>query len=419
VASNNGAMIIDKSGNILSQVDNLSSLALNSSQSESLFDPEVYYDQVSGRFFFYFVGVVFGADCSNVGTCPSKIYVAVSKTENPQNFSSADWHFYSMDATLDNEVQTTNWADLPLMTMTEEQLIFSMTMFGPDIPEGRYTKIRLVPKLPLLNGEGVTKWTDLLIQTTEIVRPVMSPTETSPIFLMSRAKGCGFLIWEIVDSLTSPSLLSKDIPAEGLCEEPPPANQLGGPYLLRTSNPNFPRSPVYQDGSIWVAYMIAVGDDSNQTSGIRWAEIDIRNWPSSVSWIQDAVYYEEESSFSYPAITVNSSGDLAIVFQKSSSSEYLSLYFTGRLSSDPLNTLRPATCVRSGQEYLASPTTDEKGNPYLDFIDIALDPSDKSAWMAGSYAFDRYGVGAWTSRMDWETLEDYDQTQIDQVMACQ
>jgi hypothetical protein len=81
----------------------------------------------------------------------------------------------------------------------------------------------------------------------------------------------------------------------------------------------------------------------------------------------------------YPSIEMNTLGDLGMTFMESSDSEYMSMYVTGRQSSDPLNTMQRAVLVFPGQDrYL--------GFRAGDFSGTTVDPVDGiTFWSANEF----------------------------------
>ena len=71
--------------------------------------------------------------------------------------------------------------------------------------------------------------------------------------------------------------------------------------------------PVYRDGSIWVAHAIRHDFGSGRMSAIRWAEIDVRDWPNSISFVQDAILGANGVWNFIPSLMVDSSNNMVVV----------------------------------------------------------------------------------------------------------
>src|SRR5262249_35141691 len=99
----------------------------------------------------------------------------------------------------------------------------------------------------------------------------------------------------------------------------------------------------------------------------------------------------------YPSIAIAANGDLGMTYMQSSSSEYISVYITGRNSSDPAGTMETPVLAQAGQApYSAS----FDSSPYRagDFSGITADPGDNPFWAANEY-----GKTPVDSRANWGT----------------
>jgi hypothetical protein len=105
--------------------------------------------------------------------------------------------------------------------------------------------------------------------------------------------------------------------------------------------------------------------------------------------IQQGVYGSANRDFFYPAVMPNSNGDMAMVFARSSNSEFGSLYYTGRCASDPLGKLKASVKVIDGTAFYG-------GNRWGDYFAASTDPADILAvWVHGQYA----GATNWMTRI--------------------
>jgi hypothetical protein len=93
-----------------------------------------------------------------------------------------------------------------------------------------------------------------------------------------------------------------------------------------------------------------------------------------------------------PAVAVDSAGNIGMTYMESSSSEYVSMYITGRLASDPANTMEPATVAKAGAATLSNWRTG-------DYAGIALDPSaTQTFWAGNEYAMPGGAWGTWLAQ---------------------
>ena len=99
---------------------------------------------------------------------------------------------------------------------------------------------------------------------------------------------------------------------------------------------------------------------------------------------------------------VDSSNNMVLSLAQSSAIEFPSLYYTGRLSTDPPNTLRPLALLRAGTSTVE--LVNNFRNRYGGYFGIALDPVDGSIWIFGDYAKATDEVGKWVGKTDFDNL---------------
>jgi hypothetical protein len=126
--------------------------------TQNVFDPRVLFDTTSNRFFLSATGF----DCTS-DPCVSDIFLAVSKSAGPKTLDSADWYFYSFDATLDGATPTAARADFPTFGINGPVVVFAFQMLSRD---GAFEKekIRVLNKSKLVRGQAVS-WVDFIGMT--------------------------------------------------------------------------------------------------------------------------------------------------------------------------------------------------------------------------------------------------------------
>lgn len=136
--------------------------------------------------------------------------------------------------------------------------------------------------------------------------------------------------------------------------------------------------------------LIIIGNQSQ----IRWFELDVSEWPN-VKFIQDARLSRPDTYFLFPAIAVDTNHNMGLIFGQSSSTEYASLWVTGRLASDPINTLRPPILLHQSNVSLdySESTIILSNRNYGGFFGATVDPNG-GFWMAGEYVF---SINRWST----------------------
>ena len=382
-------------------------------------DPTVVFDPDSGRFFYVAEGRGGESDCEP-GACISHIVLAVSRTSSPATLGPDDWHFYALDRTLERTLEgtnrTTNWGDFDRIGVTKDVVVISWLSYSFIVPASpsdfqKGARVRIIDKSQLLDGDPVITWTDFVLKDPQSGGAIFSPVipafhfgTSAPFFLVSLAWPCGFVVWGIENPLSSPTLSSRYL--AGSCSDsfnPQPSDAVQPNRKWPIDNGwGMKAYPVYRDGSLWVAHAIRHDFGSGGVSAIRWAEIDIRNWPNSISFVQDAVLGADGVWNFIPSVMVDASNNMVLSFAQSSAIEFPSLYYTGRLSTDPPNTLRPTALLKAGTSTVE--LIDNSRNRYGGYFSAALDPADGSIWIFGDYAKAKDEVGKWVGKTDFEHL---------------
>ena len=118
---------------------------------------------------------------------------------------------------------------------------------------------------------------------------------------------------------------------------------------------------------------------SGSDSAAAWVEISTSGSSPKVSQ-QGVIHPAAGVNTYFAAIGVDASGDLFMTYNQSSATQYMSMYVTGRVASDPANTMETPVEVEAGN------TTLSPGRAG-DYNGIALDPSSSNSyWAAGEYA---------------------------------
>ncbi len=121
---------------------------------------------------------------------------------------------------------------------------------------------------------------------------------------------------------------------------------------------------------------------SSTQRSIMWAEIRQNQTTSAWSVYQQGVYTPDSYSRWLGSIAMDDQGNIALCYAKSGSSTiYPGLYYTGRLASDPLNTMTfaEATAIAG----IVSQTVGT--NRYGDYAHTALDPDGTTFWHTGEW----------------------------------
>jgi hypothetical protein len=93
---------------------------------------------------------------------------------------------------------------------------------------------------------------------------------------------------------------------------------------------------------------------------------------------KDFDYSASGQYFFYPAVRTDSTGNLFVVFNGSSSSNYISVYGSVQKTTDTTGTLEPPTLLKSGSEAYTESAR------WGDYSGAGIDPDD-TVWLGGEY----------------------------------
>jgi len=354
-------------------------------------DPRVLFDQKDGRFvvvidalsLFPFSAIV----------TESHVLVAVSQTSDPTGM----WNKFALDFKGRNSANSNDtWADFPTLGLSSTAIYITTNqfefcnLFNPDSCNFSDAWIKVIDLQELLTGSSalnITTFTDVRTAQGEkagAIQPAITYGASSEEFLVAaffppdeNVTSSQVLNLFSINTTGTPVLGKIDIavPSYGM---PPEAPQPGTSIPVATGDYR-PVNAVWRGGSLWCAHPIA--DATGSAAVSRWYEISASSI-STTTLKQIGTVYGSGDAY-YPAVAVNATGDTAIVFTTSSSSQFASAAYTGRVASDVLNSTRASVVYRQGTNlYDHSPGQRRWG----DYSGTAIDPSDGSIWVIAEYA---------------------------------
>src|ERR1700674_1621864 len=115
---------------------------------------------------------------------------------------------------------------------------------------------------------------------------------------------------------------------------------------------------------------------SKAASGERWYEIRDPNGTPKV--FQQGTVTSGGNSLSMGSIAMDKDGDMALGFSESNASTlHPSLAFTGRVPTDPVNTMESLASIFTAK---GSVTVSANANRWGDYSSMVVDPSDDWRW---------------------------------------
>ncbi|MHC4774853.1 MAG: hypothetical protein ACYTBR_06250 [Planctomycetota bacterium] len=292
--------------------------------TDFVFDPEVLYDELSGRFFAMAAEAYVPGDRSYV-------LVAVSDDSDP----NGAWHKYRLETTS----LAGDLFDSPNIGVDAQAVYVTGDGFGlgANYPVFIYDKASLLAG----NPPAVTNALTIDTSTQSAGIPPVSYDDPPALYMIEHGEDTlnpTVRLIALQDALGTPTVNTTllAVPRYGPPEDPP---QMGTSVRPETFDARF-WSAVYRNGSLWATHHI---NEDNVI--VRWYEVAMNGWPDSGS--QPALVQSGQINPGpdirtfFSAITVDDHGNAALTFARSSPLEFISMATAFRYASDPLGTFQP------------------------------------------------------------------------------
>ena len=322
------------------------------------FDPKCFYDANQGRF------VVMA---TSEGNGLSNIYLTVV---NPSPFTV---YTYSLDARLDGTTLTNTWADFPGLGYDDNFIYIGTNQFSFNSNSFQYAKVRVLPKAALYAG-GPATWTDFAelrnADGTKAFAPKPARTlgsSSSGYLLNTRdSGGSSVTLWRIDNDANGPVLTRTGTVAIGNYGIPPDAAQPGTSKLISTGDCRT-QDCVWQNGTLFTGFT----EKYFSVAAIRYLAINTQTSTAErdITWTAPGI------SMYYPAASADTNGNMAMVYSRSSSTEYASLYYTGMTTTDA--SIEPSAQIVGG----IAPNTSGRWGDYSGIAN-----SENVFWFYGGWA---------------------------------
>ncbi len=385
---NSSLAIYDKNGTVAMAPRTLTQWFANVVTGMTIFDPKALYDQYAGRWVLVAVAV-------SVPNAPkaSLHLLSVSQTANPLG----PWRNYRFNAMLDGSTATNNWADYPSLGVDNQALYITSNMFafGGNF---QYAKIRVIPKAGPYSG-GTAPYHDFfnLKNANNSMAFTIQPCHTfnapGAEYLVNTGFPSGnFLtLWEITNpTAANPTLTRKQVTISPYSLGPNADQKCGAPPL-NTGDVRVMHA-VYR-GDLWASFTTAHnwGGQLNRCA-IQWCQVRTGVQPSV---IQQGVYGAANAHYFYPAMCPDNNGNVTVVFSRSGTTEFGSVLYTGRRSTDAPGTLQASAFLKAGVAHYNK--LDNSGrNRWGDYAGVAADPvNPRLIWFYSEFASAVDTWGTW------------------------
>ena len=325
-----------------------------------VFDPVALYDQDVDRYVVAAVEHFNGVDHFNI---------AVSDDGDP----NGSWHKYRF-----NVDSICGFIDFPNLGVSQDAYFLVADCFG-----GGGNNVHVMNKAAMLNGSPVT------LTSVNTTGSIISngatrnyDAEGTGYFASSYAAGSPRLrLYAISDPTGSATLNSYDIHV-GSFSNPPDAAQLGTSNRADTIDHRI-KNGVKRDGMLYLCHNVANGG----VAKVRWYKINLNGWPSGGNpSLVDSGYVDPGSGIYtwFGDVNVDASGNMAIAYNQSSSSQYIGVNRAWRLAGDAAGTLQDHTEMQIS-------TSPETGSRWGDYAGLEEDPTAPGSF----WNHHEYRVSGW------------------------
>lgn len=322
-----------------------------------IFDPEVLYDELSGRFF------AMAAEGRAAGR--SFVLIAVSDDSDP----NGNWHKYRLETT----ALAGDLFDSPNIGVDRDVVYVTGDGFG----KGRNYPVFTFDKASMLAGDPikVSRSTTLPTSTQSAGIPPVSFDDPPALYMIEHQEfevSTQVRLIALTDPLGTPKFTNfmLTVAAYRRPGRPVQKGTSAGPTTFDTRF----WSTAYRQGSLWATHHI----NSNPVAA-RWYEIRMNGWPASgqdPQLIQFGTINPGSGIHTYfTSITVDSDNNAAMTFSRSSTDEFISMATTFRRGSDSLGTMRPSVI----QQTSVGPYTRSR---WGDYSAVNVDPLQRGLFWA-------------------------------------
>jgi len=347
-------------------------------------DPRVLYDAISGRWFASGVAFV-------TPSYGSLLVFAISATDDP----GGAWKIYSAD----NNANVTH--DQPKIGVSTDKFAISFNDFlNAASFQGSSTwvfgKAAMLQALGSIPGEAIGP-----DRSRVSIVPAIELSATSTEYMTYNNSDCSYtgcntgspsvgLVSLTGDASNGTLVWSEADPGIAGTSQPPAADQPGLPGSLQTNDDRF-LTTVFENGLLWT-----VGNDACMPSG----DTAVRPCPRLIQLSTAGPTVNQNFDLGstgrdlyYPAVHMDSAGDMFIVYNISSTADQVGVRITGQpAGSAPQVVVAPQTIQPGAGLYTCA-------NRWGDYNGAALDPANpNNVWVVGEYA------GASSSNCEWATF---------------
>ncbi len=343
-----------------------------------VFDPEVLYDELSGRFF-----AMAAEAFAPPGSSHSYVLIAVSDDSNP----NGTWHKYRFDTT----ATSGDLFDSPNIGVDANAVYVT----GDGFPgAGAVYPVYIWDKASLLAGSppAISKSFLLSTSTQSAGIPPVSFDNPPALYMIEHkeaASNTQVRLIAVTNPLGTPATTTFNLTVPTYSPPGDPLQQ-GTTSRPETFDGRF-WSCAYRNGSLWATH------HANDPVKVRWYEVAMNGWPTSgqnPTLVQSGIINPGASIYlTFSSITVDDAGNAVLCFARSASNEFLGMWSAYRLACDPLGTFSTPVLEKAS-------TASELSGRWGDYSAVQADPAEPGAF----WAHHEYTTGSWRTWVSKITL---------------
>jgi len=355
-------------------------------------DPKVLYDSLSGRWFASYVSFL---DQPGSVNDQARLHLAISQTSDP----TGAWNVYFIS-------YAQLIPDYEAIGVTTDKLTVASNVFDIDTPNYFGVDTQVIEKADVMAGlpGASVRLTSLPRRADRFtVRPAQTLTSASDQYLTTRANATTLTIIKITGTPAAGNVVEASATNRTMLAQnaPPDSAALGGTI---DSGDSRLLDAMWRDGRLWTSASAACvpAGDSTTRSCAHVIEVDTTTTPPAL--VQDIMFGASGQYFSWPALRTDASDDLYVSLTHTNSAIFAEARATGRLATDPQNTMSGSTVLRAGD-------VAHDSSRWGDYLGAAVDPVfPRCVWLVGEYAKNTAGFnwGTFLARTSYTSGCDAD-----------
>ena len=405
---NTDVRISDKEGNSLFQTS-LNNWWDPMPGNGGSFDPKIVYDQYAERWIM--------TTPSGGNSTDTKIYFAVSTTSNPLD----DWNYYYINTDPENIL----WFDYPNLGFNKNWISVGGIMRNSAFEAVEFVVFTL-DKMAAYNGEEEPTLNRFTTTIGSAIVPASTyDANTDELYLIStgngNTEGYGYInLFEISGPTETPTMELK-----GSIGIPEPWEnwsyenhgdflpQLGSSEMLNSIDARM-QTMIYRNNKLWAVHHIYLPADDPTHTAIQWINLNTEGVILDRGRIEDS---NQDVSFAFPSIAVNSREDILIGHGVFSADTYASSAYSFRDNQDEMGTMRDHYTYKQGLAPYYKTFGGDR-NRWGDYSAVSVDPvHDIDFWVLHEYAelpssSDQWGTWWAFVKPSFEPIADFEADNI-------